>query len=981
MVDLREHLAITLAARYAIERELGHGGTARVYLAQDLEFHRPVAIKAFRPDLAAVMGVERFLREIETASRLHHPHILPLLDSGSSHGLLYYVMPYVAGESLRERLIRERQLPLSDAIEISRQVADALQFAHGQNLIHRDIKPENILLADTGAMVADFGIARAIVAAGGERLTSTGIVIGTPAYMSPEQGAGESHLDGRSDVFSLACVVYEMLAGTPPFLGSTAQAIQARRLADPVPPLRTVRESIAESVEAAIERALAKVPADRYATPNAFAAALTAPTVSAAPRRPARRPLWPVAAFAAFLVIALVVARLVPAHRGPVPPSAAVIAVIPFAPSEPDTVLSRLGRDLVFTISADLDGVGEVRTVDPHTILVQSENPAEAYSVEQATALGRKLGAGSVVSGSLVREGRNVRLDLMLFGSAGAAPLARVSVTNSPDSMAALTDSVAMRLLRQIWQRGEPPTPNLPALTTRSVPALRAFLEGERAMAGGLWSDAEKAFAQSIAADSTFWLAYWRYTYVHGWVTEPPDPAIYPTLWLHRAQVHGVDSLLLEANQGPGPTKLSVALRLGEEATRRYPDNWWVWFYYADYLVHQGPRLGHDRREARAALERALALNPRLPEEWAHLLMVTVGQDPAVSATAFEELRRLSLDPGRVRWERQFAELDRNGGVIDTVLGDSVERDEGGPSHAVPDHSVFYLMYGFPSAQIAWDRRMLRREPTQAFTQLYRLTMGRSWAARGAWDSALVAADDYTASTEIYGALLQPLESYRLAVIGAWLGALDPRTAELRRPPPARLAGQNAPVDRAELAWLDGMLAVTRRDRSALSAARSVLARTGDSAWRVLDRSLAAFDLDLAGSRRRAADSLATIEWQRPDFVLASDGSSGVKWHPFLTSVNRMAAATWLLQGGDTTDATRLLLWHESRIWSLPDHAADAVFAGPAYLELARVAEAQGQADLARRYYRQFLRRCDLPVPAQRHLVEEAKAALAKLGG
>lgn len=268
MADLRQHLATALATRYTIERELGHGGMARVYLAQDLQHHRSVAIKVFRPELTAALGVERFLREIEIASRLHHPHILPLLESGEADGLLYYVMPYVAGDSLRERLIRERQLPLPDTIEISRQVADALHFAHRQDLVHRDVKPENILLADTGAMVADFGIARAITVAGGEQLTSTGVVVGTPAYMSPEQGAGEPHLDGRSDVFSLGCVVYEMLAGTPPFLGSTAQAIQARRVADPIPPLRTVRESIPEPVEAAIEPALAKVPADRFATPT-----------------------------------------------------------------------------------------------------------------------------------------------------------------------------------------------------------------------------------------------------------------------------------------------------------------------------------------------------------------------------------------------------------------------------------------------------------------------------------------------------------------------------------------------------------------------------------------------------------------------------------------------------------------------------------------------------------------------------------------
>jgi serine/threonine protein kinase len=291
MFDLRQHLSRALAARYTIERELGHGGMSRVYLAQDLQHHRPVALKVLRPELTVVLGVERFLREIEIASRLHHPHILPLLDSDEADGLLYYVMPY-AGESLRERLIRERQLPLPDTIAISRQVADALQFAHSQDLVHRDIKPENILLTGDGAMVADFGIARAITVAGGDLLTSTGIVVGTPTYMSPEQGAGEPRLDGRSDVFSLGCVVYEMLSGTPPFVGATAQAIQARRVADPVPPLRTVREAIPEPVEVAIERALAKVPADRFTTAAQFADALTGGSIAPKPRWRALGDRW-----------------------------------------------------------------------------------------------------------------------------------------------------------------------------------------------------------------------------------------------------------------------------------------------------------------------------------------------------------------------------------------------------------------------------------------------------------------------------------------------------------------------------------------------------------------------------------------------------------------------------------------------------------------------------------------------------------------
>src|SRR5881398_3244428 len=219
MADQLARLQAALADRYTIERELGRGGMATVYLAQDRKHHRQVGIKVLKPELAAALGPERFLREIETAARLNHPHILPLHDSGEATGLLYYVMPYVEGETLRNRLDRAGQLPVAEAVQIVREVADALSHAHSHDVVHRDIKPENILLEAGHAVVADFGIARAITAAGGEQLTATGLAVGTPAYMSPEQAAGDSVLDGRSDVYALGCVLYEMLAGEPPFTG------------------------------------------------------------------------------------------------------------------------------------------------------------------------------------------------------------------------------------------------------------------------------------------------------------------------------------------------------------------------------------------------------------------------------------------------------------------------------------------------------------------------------------------------------------------------------------------------------------------------------------------------------------------------------------------------------------------------------------------------------------------------------------------
>ncbi|MBK7593761.1 MAG: serine/threonine-protein kinase [Gemmatimonadetes bacterium] len=275
-------LTAALADRYRLERELGQGGMATVYLAHDLKHDRDVAIKVLHPDLGAALGGERFLSEIRTTARLQHPHILPLLDSGEADGLLYYVMPLVTGETLRARLERDRQLPVEEAIRTAREVADALQYAHEHGVIHRDIKPENILLQGGHALVADFGIALAVQSAGGQRMTQTGLSLGTPQYMSPEQAMGEKQIDARSDIYALAAVTYEMLVGEAPFTGPTVQAIVARLITEEPRAIGSQRKAVPESVEAAVLRALEKLPADRFATAAEFAAALVNPTLATA---------------------------------------------------------------------------------------------------------------------------------------------------------------------------------------------------------------------------------------------------------------------------------------------------------------------------------------------------------------------------------------------------------------------------------------------------------------------------------------------------------------------------------------------------------------------------------------------------------------------------------------------------------------------------------------------------------------------------
>ncbi len=277
MTEITTKISTALADRYRIERHLGEGGMATVYLAHDLRHDRHVALKVLRPELAAIIGAERFLHEIKVTANLQHPHILPLHDSGDADGFLYYVMPYIEGDTLRDKLNRERQLSIENAIEITRSIASALDYAHRQGVIHRDIKPENILLHDGQAMVADFGIALAVSEASGQRLTETGLSIGTPHYMSPEQAMGDRTLDARADVYSLGAVLYEMLAGDPPYTGSTAQAIVAKVITEKAPPVTATRDTVPGHVNAAIAKALSKMPADRFGTAAAFADALTNP--------------------------------------------------------------------------------------------------------------------------------------------------------------------------------------------------------------------------------------------------------------------------------------------------------------------------------------------------------------------------------------------------------------------------------------------------------------------------------------------------------------------------------------------------------------------------------------------------------------------------------------------------------------------------------------------------------------------------------
>ena len=417
MTILADRLRTALAERYAVEREVGRGGMATVFLAQDLKHDRKVALKVLHPELAAALGPERFLREIQIAARLQHPHILPLYDSGQAGDLLYYVMPFVDGESLRDRLTREKQLPVDDAVLIARDVAAALDYAHRHQVVHRDIKPENVMLHEGEALVTDFGIAKAISVAGGESLTQTGVAVGTPAYMSPEQASGEGEPDGRSDVYSLGCMLYEMLAGVAPFTGPTAQAIITKRFTEPVPSIRAARATVPESVEQAVTKALARVPADRYATASQLAQAL----VGSGTTPPGVVPVSHSAA-----------------------PTVKSIAVLPFADMSPQRDQEYFCEGMAEEI---INALSKIQALQ-----VASRSSAFAFKGQNQDIrkVGSQLGVGTVLEGSVRKAGNKLRITAQLVNVTNGYHLWSESYSRDLEDVFEVQEEIAQNIVRAL---------------------------------------------------------------------------------------------------------------------------------------------------------------------------------------------------------------------------------------------------------------------------------------------------------------------------------------------------------------------------------------------------------------------------------------------------------------------------------------------------------------------------------------------------
>ena len=637
MPDLLDSLREALAHRYAVERELGRGGMATVFLAEDLKHHRSVAIKVLHAELTAALGTERFLREIETAARLQHPHILPLYDSGAATGFLYYVMPYVEGESLRDRLTREKQLPQEDALRIATEVAGALAYAHSHGVVHRDIKPENIMLSGGTAVVTDFGIARAVSAAGqGRHLTETGTILGTPAYMSPEQSTGSYEIDGRSDQYSLACVVYEMLVGEPPFTGPTAQAVIARHSLDMVSPPSIVRSTISDAVEGAVLRALSKVPADRYATTALFAEALNTPSAATGAHRRAtlergvRRPhrgVWRIAsvavalaALAAYFAIrsgragrGTAVGGLDPRH----------VAVLYF-----EDLSAK--RDLAYLADGLTDAlIGELARVPGLTVV--SKNGVAPYRSPDIPrdSIARVLDAGTLVQGTVEDVGARYRVTTRLIEGASGADFRRASFEQPKGNLLAMRDTLAGKVAEFLRERlGEEVRLREERTETSNAAAWAAVQQAERARRDAVAPGATEVVTAQLYARADSLLAEAE-ALDGGWV----EPIV------QRARV-AYDRSRIARNPPDVDKALQVALRHAERALRRNPESPDALeirgrIRFARYARGLEPDAAAAERllaMARTDLEDATRLNPNQVIAWTVLSRLYYDEEDLVAA-------------------------------------------------------------------------------------------------------------------------------------------------------------------------------------------------------------------------------------------------------------------------------------------------------------------------------------------------------------
>ncbi len=617
-------LGRTLAERYEIQREVGRGGMATVYAATDLQTSGIVAVKVMRADLVASLGGGRFAREMHITAQLRHPGIVPLLDTGEVGGVPFYTMPFIEGETLAQRLLREKQLGLETSLQIMRELLDALQHAHDAGILHRDIKPANILLAGGRALLADFGVARALDSRNGERLTDSGLAVGTLEYMSPEQGSADS-IDQRSDIYSLGCVLYEMLSGAPPFTGPSAQAIIARHARDPMPSIRTVRPTVSRKLDAIVAKALAKVPADRFATAREFQQALSDPAlledVPVVPTKPRR---WPVVAGVAVAALVTIVAVMSRDRMGPALQPNRVVG-FPFVTPAIVGQSKTAGEDVATLIGSAIDRRAALRWVDGWRALDASERSTEGgVSARSMRRIARAEGAAWYLTGRIVTRGDSVDVLVELVD------VATDSVAVRPRASGLATDlwRVAIRSVNQVLPVLVPGSDGKDleaAWGDRDPGAVASFLAGEAAFRRARPSEALEHFRDAVKLDSGFALA----------------------------AVRGAQAATAEHR--PSEARLLVQRAVASPLPPQYVE------FTKGYIAY----LNGDADSAVAAFRRAIKIDRDLTAAWAqlgetyiHLVQLDAEPEEAADA-AFAEARKLDptathllMHPIEIAWRR-----------------------------------------------------------------------------------------------------------------------------------------------------------------------------------------------------------------------------------------------------------------------------------------------------------------------------------------
>ena len=649
-------LRAALRDRYEIGRQIGQGAFATVYLARDLKHERQVAIKVLNADPTSELNELRFIREIGLLARLQHPNILPLHDSGHVEALLYYVMPYVAGETLRDRITRDKQLSTDDACAIAREAADALAHAHTQGIIHRDIKPENILLSAGHAILADFGVAHLINMAGVRQITGTGKGgAGTPAYMSPEQLMGEPILDGRTDIYSLGCVLFEMLAGTAPFAGKEGFV---KRFSEPAPRVSRLRAKVSPWLDEVVAKAMQRKPGDRYQTANEFVTALSRPQVdpNAIPVPPRTvidrfpRAVWIGTAVATLTAAAAITTmwRNRPDGSATASTQPTVIAVTPFRIAPNDKSNEFLREGMVDLLSSTFTGGdSNWRVVDPGRILKASRDRTSGretqldFQLPDVIGVGRDVGANRVVSGAVIGSRDLLILTAFLIDVPSGSSLGEAQVSGSIDSLPLLVDRLATELMGV--QTGEQQA-TVSVLTGTPLPAVRAYLAGRAALRRSEYVNAVRFEENALQIDSTFALAAIDLARAAGWLgNDDARLRAYKLAWANQNRLGPTDRVVLKAVLGPrypeGSTRTEW-LHAWERVAALQPDRPEGWWEVGDLYFHNPWLAGGDEEDgfkrARVLMTRALQQGPTYWPAFQHVVQLAAHFRDTVA------LRRLS---------------------------------------------------------------------------------------------------------------------------------------------------------------------------------------------------------------------------------------------------------------------------------------------------------------------------------------------------